>query len=415
MKQKHPFRLAGLFFAVCAVAAIFGGCRAVKADGWDVRTDGTYYLEQGVPLTGWQELGGQRYCFGSDGVMYTGFQQIDGETYFFLSDGTMADGWQEIQGSRFYFRENGTLVTGWLCLDDGQFYLDADGAAVSGPTEVNGTVYLFNGDGCLTSGWVDLDGKRCYGDADGRPVTGWQDLDGGRFCFDESGYQITGWLDYDGFRYYYLDNGLPAQGVVDVDGETCFFSASGQQIILANPWNQIPADYTVELQSIDENHQVASIAYADFQEMMADCRAAGLRPAVCSSYRTQEYQEKLFARKVAFYTRKGYAEDEARELAGRSVAVPGTSEHQLGLALDIVDNGNWKLDESQAKTATQQWLMAHSWEYGWILRYPEGSSEQTGIIYEPWHYRYVGRETAADLHSRGVCLEEYLDLLTAVG
>lgn len=415
MKQKHPFRLAGLFFAVCAVAAIFGGCRAVKADGWDVRTDGTYYLEQGVPLTGWQELGGQRYCFSSDGVMYTGFQQIDGETYFFLPDGTMADGWQEIQGSRFYFRENGTLVTGWLCLDDGQFYLDADGTAVSGPTEVNGTVYLFNGDGCLTSGWVDLDGKRCYGDADGRPVTGWQDLDGGRFCFDESGYQITGWLDYDGFRYYYLDNGLPAQGVVDVDGETCFFSASGQQIILANPWNQIPADYTVELQSIDENHQVASIAYADFQEMMADCRAAGLRPAVCSSYRTQEYQEKLFARKVAFYTRKGYAEDEARELAGRSVAVPGTSEHQLGLALDIVDNGNWKLDESQAKTATQQWLMAHSWEYGWILRYPEGSSEQTGIIYEPWHYRYVGRETAADLHSRGVCLEEYLDLLTAVG
>ena len=90
------------------------------------------------------------------------------------------------------------------------------------------------------------------------------------------------------------------------------------------------------------------------------------------------------------------------------VAVPGTSEHQLGLALDIVDADNQLLDESQENTAVQKWLMEHSWEYGFILRYPNDKSEITGIIYEPWHYRYVGKEDAEKIHSQGVCLEEYL-------
>ena len=91
------------------------------------------------------------------------------------------------------------------------------------------------------------------------------------------------------------------------------------------------------------------------------------------------------------------------------MAVPGTSEHQLGLALDIVDRSNQNLDESQEDTAVQQWLMKHSWEYGFILRFPTGKSDVTGIIYEPWHYRYVGKEAAKEIYDRGICLEEYLD------
>ena len=94
------------------------------------------------------------------------------------------------------------------------------------------------------------------------------------------------------------------------------------------------------------------------------------------------------------------------------MAVPGTSEHQLGLALDIVDNKNWYLDESQAKMPTQIWLMENSWRYGWILRYPGEKSHLTGIIYEPWHYRYVGKTVAKEIHELGICLEEYLDMLT---
>ena len=98
------------------------------------------------------------------------------------------------------------------------------------------------------------------------------------------------------------------------------------------------------------------------------------------------------------------------------MAIPGTSEHQLGLAMDIIDSANWKLDESQAKMPTQIWLMENSWRYGFILRYPDGTSEQTGIIYEPWHYRYVGKEIAAEIFELDVCLEEYLEnLTTSVG
>ena len=88
------------------------------------------------------------------------------------------------------------------------------------------------------------------------------------------------------------------------------------------------------------------------------------------------------------------------------MAVPGTSEHQLGLAVDIVDVNQQVLEEEQEDTPTQQWLLANSWKYGFILRYPENKSSITGITYEPWHYRYVGRQAAQEIYSQGICLEE---------
>ena len=94
--------------------------------------------------------------------------------------------------------------------------------------------------------------------------------------------------------------------------------------------------------------------------------------------------------------------------AARWVAQPGTSEHQTGLALDIVAAGYQILDEEQEDTAEQKWLMENSWKYGFILRYPSEKSDITGIGYEPWHYRYVGKAAAADIYRTGVCLEEYL-------
>ena len=94
--------------------------------------------------------------------------------------------------------------------------------------------------------------------------------------------------------------------------------------------------------------------------------------------------------------------------AAKSVAIPGTSEHQLGLAVDLVDANYGYLNEYQAETPTQQWLMENSWQFGFILRYPVDKSEITGIIYEPWHYRYVGKENAKDIYESGLCLEEWL-------
>ena len=142
--------------------------------------------------------------------------------------------------------------------------------------------------------------------------------------------------------------------------------------------------------------------------MLADCAAAGGRPYICSAYRSAQDQQKLYQDKVRRLEKDGVSREEAPELAAESVALPGTSEHQLGLAVDIIDEEYPFLDEGQEETATQIWLMENSWRYGFILRYPNGTTEQTGILYEPWHYRYVGREYAEEIHRMGLTLEEYL-------
>ncbi len=370
-----------------------------------------FYDENSEPLTGWQDLEDGRYYLSDQGQAAVGIFRVEGETYLFREDGTMATGWTEYGGKSYYLRSNGTMVTGWFSLDGQRYYLGTDGAA-TGIREVEGNRYVFDKDGKLTSGWADLGGDTAYGDLNGHPLTGWQEIDGKRYHFNEEGLLSAGWITIGNFNYYFYADGSPAQGKIRIDGEKHTFASNGQELILVNPWNFVPEGYTVELTAINDDHQIASIAYADLMEMMEDCEDAGNQPVVCSSYRTQEYQENLFRRRVESYVEDGYSETKARELAGTSVAVPGTSEHQLGLAVDIVDNRNWNLDESQADMPTQKWLMENSWRYGWILRYPNEKSAITGIIYEPWHYRYVGREIAAEIYELGICLEEYLILLT---
>jgi len=180
-------------------------------------------------------------------------------------------------------------------------------------------------------------------------------------------------------------------------------------LVLVNGDHPLPERFTVPgLTQLRNGHAIDQRAYPALQAMMDGCRAAGLSPTICSSYRSQEKQEQLYQNKVDRLAAQGWSLEEAKVEAAKSVAIPGTSEHQLGLAVDIVDKHSQVLDNSQADTPAQQWLMEHSWEYGFILRYPEGKSEITGIIYEPWHYRYVGKEAAAEIHELGLCLEEYL-------
>lgn len=183
---------------------------------------------------------------------------------------------------------------------------------------------------------------------------------------------------------------------------------SAWNLVLANPWHPLPEDYTFTQTTLSNGLTVDQRCYSDLQAMMDACRAAGLSPVICSAYRSYAKQEELFQQKVDKLTARGYSAEDARTEAAKEVALPGASEHQTGLALDIVDANNQNLDESQEDTAVQKWLMEHSWEYGFILRYPAGKSDLTGIIYEPWHYRYVGKEAAASIHELGVCLEEYL-------
>lgn len=207
------------------------------------------------------------------------------------------------------------------------------------------------------------------------------------------------------------ESGLPAQDPLPEDSGAV--SPDDWRLLLVNRWNPIPDGYTFELTQLKQGHAVDSRAYPDLQEMMDACRAAGLDPKIRSSYRTQDKQQELYENKIQRLMDEGYSYDRAVEEAGTVVAVPGTSEHQTGLALDIVDASYQILDEEQENTQVQQWLMEHSWEYGFVLRYPNGKSEITGIIYEPWHYRYVGREAAREMTELGMCLEEYVDWLSA--
>ena len=185
-------------------------------------------------------------------------------------------------------------------------------------------------------------------------------------------------------------------------------------LLLVNPWNELPEGYATELAPVSYWNQMVTPYEADARctdaltQMLNDCMLGGGLPIVCSAYRTQDYQQMLFDDKIERLIEEGVSPEEAPTVAATTVALPGTSEHQLGLALDIIDENYPYLNEAQEWTPTQIWLMEHCWEYGFILRYPNGTSEITGIIYEPWHYRYVGTAHAQAIRELDMTLEQYL-------
>ena len=259
------------------------------------------------------------------------------------------------------------------------------------------------------------------------PLTpGWADRDGNRYFVLEDGTYATGWMEYEGSKYYFKEDGTMARGRIEVEGQAFFFTSTGANIMLVNPWNYIPDGYSPELMDlpdeIGEGQRVDSSCYDALLRMIGDCNAAmkeqhtgnGKLPQayVVSSHRTQEYQAGLYNRKVDSLIAQGYSREEAEKKAATVSAIPGTSEHQLGLAVDIIDTQLWSLVEEQEDLAAQQWLMQNSWRYGFILRYPQDKIDITGIIYEPWHYRYVGNAVAQELWESGLTLEEYLDELS---
>ena len=176
------------------------------------------------------------------------------------------------------------------------------------------------------------------------------------------------------------------------------------RLILVNRWNPMPEHYDVELTQLANGHAVDSRVYPDLQRMFDDARAEGLMPTISSSYRTADKQQEILDDKQADYENEGNSPEDAKELAEAWVALPGTSEHQLGIAVDITSADR----EAQSPDVIWQWLEEHCSEYGFIVRYPQDKSEITGVINEPWHFRYVGQETAKEIMEQGVCLEEYL-------
>ena len=180
-------------------------------------------------------------------------------------------------------------------------------------------------------------------------------------------------------------------------------------LMLVNQSHPMEDGYVPELANIDDSHQVDARVLEPLQNMLKAASDEGYSLYVCSAYRSVDRQKELFNESMIDYVNQGMTYYEAAIETAKSIAWPGESEHATGLAMDIVSSDYAGLDEKQGETDDQKWLMEHCYEYGFILRYPKDKSEDTGIIYEPWHYRYVGVETALAIRDQGVTLEEYLN------
>ena len=181
---------------------------------------------------------------------------------------------------------------------------------------------------------------------------------------------------------------------------------NGWNLILVNRDSYIPDDYQVELTELSNGKKVDSRIYPELQEMFNDARAQGYGLFVREGYRTQEEQQQLLDDKIEAYENEEKSKSEAKKLAEQWVAIPGTSEHQLGIAVDInADTTKSSSDD------VYNWLAENAHTYGFIKRYPSNRTDITGVINEPWHYRYVGKEAASKIYSQGICLEEYIDTL----
>lgn len=183
-------------------------------------------------------------------------------------------------------------------------------------------------------------------------------------------------------------------------------------LILANKDNPLPSDYAPDLAYLEGgSYQMQSEAAAAFDRMKNAANATGLHLMACSTYRSVERQTELFNAEIQKWMGQGMDETAAREQAATVVMVPGCSEHNTGLAVDVGSITNQRVEEDFENEPEFAWLQEHAAEYGFILRYPSDKQAITGVSYEPWHYRYVGVENAKAIKESGLCLEEYLGLL----
>lgn len=181
-------------------------------------------------------------------------------------------------------------------------------------------------------------------------------------------------------------------------------------LILVNRTHPVDEDYIagITLTPLINGQSVDSRCYPDLQKMMDDCRAEGYSPVITSSFRTYQRQTDIFHQQVLTYMNQGMDRQTAEAETAKSVAIPGTSEHELGIAVDITDMDDQRVISGMEEQPVQRWLMENSWRYGFILRYPVDKSDITGIVYEPWHYRYVGYEAAKYIYENEMTLEEYV-------
>ena len=385
--------------------------------GWlELETGRYYFREGGIPVLQWQQIDGITYYFGDDGIMHTGWLEQEGKLHYFGGNGTMVVGWLWLEEGRYYLKD-GALLTGWQEIDGGSYYFSQEGIAALGWSEIDGSTYYFdNGimttgfletegktyffreDGTLYTGWLEQEDGYRYFQEDGSMVCDWQEVEGNWFYFEQDGVLFNrGWRSFGEYRYYFFEDGTFATGPQKIDGEIHYFSPRGIEVILVNGLNPVPDWFKLDPVNVVDYHDVDRLCYDALKEMLADLSAAGIEYTFNSAYRTILEQTTI----LEYRTREHMAQlgldfYEARDKAYETVAIPGTSEHNLGLAVDLLG------EEAVA------WLSEHCWDYGFIVRYTEAKEDITGIVDEPWHFRYVGKEVSLDLKNSGLCLEEYL-------
>lgn len=328
----------------------------------------------------------------------SGWQQIDGKTVY-LDAGIRRTGWQEIDDSRYFFDQEGFMHTGWLEQEAGKFYLGADGKMQTGWVTVEQQTFYLNP--TVQTGFLELEDGTYYLDENGNPVTGSFTLNGENYRYNQDGKAYTGFLELDGDTYYYLPNGMMAKGEVLVDGRSWFFTSQGKHVLIVNFRSPIAEDYAPALVSWRkitlETHTMDAL-----RSMLRDGEALGYTFSLNSAYRTYADQQRIWDKYYNQYLAEGLTPEQAREKVAMRVATPGYSEHHTGLAVDI--DSTW---------AGLDWLAENSWRYGLIVRFPEDKTAFTGVMFEPWHFRYVGEELAKELYESGQCMEEYMQNLTA--
>lgn len=203
----------------------------------------------------------------------------------------------------------------------------------------------------------------------------------------------------------------------------------GRNLMLLNRQYELPENFKWDLVywsngthvdamylNCEERNSVQAVdkaAYQPLKDMFAAAEKDGVPLQLVSAFRSIHLQDKLFTRSVNSYMSQGYSKAEAINKANYSRTFSGTSEHNTGLGFDILEKGNYTLSTSFENTEQFKWLMENAENYGFVLRYAKDKTDKTGIMYEPWHFRYVGVDAAKEMNQLGLCLEEYIKFLEA--
>lgn len=230
---------------------------------------------------------------------------------------------------------------------------------------------------------------------------------GGEYDIQEDAEGVDTYTIDDILESHGIDHAQEEQEKENVEGHE--FDEADWRLVLINKQHPIPEGYSFDFGTIKGNMKCDKRIIDDLLLMMQAAKEEGINLEICSPYRDLNRQEFLFNKKIKIYMGQGMSYMDAYKVASQTVTVPGASEHQIGLALDIFSDTYKYLDEGFGDTQAGIWLAEHCHEYGFTLRYPKSKEYITSIEYEPWHFRYVGREAASVMQEESICLEEFWD------